>query len=101
MNVGTRIRQLRKQQKMTTTGLASLVNTTQQSISNYENNKSEPGLTMLESICEALGITLADFFAPERQKLGPELERLLETAQKLSPEQRSLVQQLIENMGKS
>ena len=100
MDIGLRLRQLRKSQSLTTAELASIVNTTQQTISNYENNKSEPNLAMIESICTALGISLADFFAEDKQELEPEMRRLVETARKLTPEQREHLQKLLETMGK-
>jgi HTH-type transcriptional regulator, repressor for puuD len=100
MNVGDRIRQLRKVRKMMTTELATLVNTSQQTISNYETNKSEPNIAMLESICGALDISFGDFFAPERRRLSPEMEHLLDSAHKLSRDQRVLLQQLMDNMEK-
>lgn len=63
MKIGSRIRDLRKAKKLTHSQLAQLTNTTQQTISNYENDKSEPNLDMLNSICNALGITLSEFFS--------------------------------------
>lgn len=62
MDIGSRIRELRKTKKLTAAELAAAVNTTQQTISNYELNKSEPNIEMLKSICDVLGESLTGFF---------------------------------------
>lgn len=62
MDVGTRIRELRKFRGLTTTTLGEMISASQQTISNYENNKSEPNIATIEAICNAMGINLPQFF---------------------------------------
>ena len=98
MNVGARIRELRKRRGLTTTELASLIGTTQQSVSNYENNKSEPSFATMEKIGKELGVTLSEFFETEPSPTPPELNRLMETAKKLHIEEMVHLQRLLEAM---
>ena len=53
-NIGTTIRTLRKQHSMTQDELAELLHVTRQTVSNYENGKSEPDLETLLRIAEIL-----------------------------------------------
>lgn len=99
MNIGARIKELRNKKNLTMKTLASRINTTQQTISNYERNISKPDIPTLENICSALDITLAEFFVddpPEVKHLEPNLKQLLETAKKLTPRQIELLQETAE-----
>lgn len=100
MNVGVRLRELRKAKGLSTQELAELTNISQPVISRLETNNRSADVAYIEIICNALDITLADFFAEDQQDLDPELQRLLETAKKLTPEQRELVQRLLETICK-
>ncbi|MDR3560453.1 MAG: helix-turn-helix transcriptional regulator [Negativicutes bacterium] len=100
MNVGERIRELRKAKGLSTRQLANVTNISQPVISRLETNSRIADIASIEIICKALGVTLGEFFVEDRQILDPELQQLLETAKKLSPEQRMLVQKLLETMGK-
>lgn len=89
MDVGERIRRLRKKHNMTTNKLAELCNTSQPVISKLENGHRIPDVPTLKKICEVFDITLADFFAPENisKPVENNLEELLNSAKELSPEQ--------------
>lgn len=89
MDVGERIRELRKKHNMTTNELAELCNTSQPVISKLENGHRIPDVPTLKKICEVFNITLADFFAPENisKPTGDNLEELLNSAKELNPEQ--------------
>lgn len=100
MDVGARIRELRKAKGLSTKELAEITSISQPVISRLETNNRSADVAYIEIICNALGITLANFFAEDQQELDPELRRLLETAKKLTPEQRDLVQRLLETIGK-
>ena len=54
--IGTNIRKMRLEKKMSQEDLAIRVFTTRQTISNYENGKSNPDVDMLKSIAEALDV---------------------------------------------
>lgn len=53
-NVGKQIRLLRKQKNMTQDELAELLYVSRQTVSNYENGKSNPDIDMLVKIAEVL-----------------------------------------------
>jgi len=68
-------------------------------ISDLEKNKSNPTINTIDRICSALGITLADFFAPAgagQDPLPPDLRRLLESARNLDPDELTTVQHLLD-----
>jgi transcriptional regulator with XRE-family HTH domain len=98
MDIGSRIREIRKLKKLRLIDLAKLAGISRVYLSDIERNKKVPPLQTLDRICQALEITLGDFFAEERPELAPDLRRLLETAKKLSPEQREHLQKLFDTM---
>ncbi|SHK45656.1 helix-turn-helix domain-containing protein [Tepidibacter formicigenes] len=89
MDVGTRIKQLRKRLNITTKELAELCNTSQPVISKLENGNRIADIPTLEKICNAFNITLADFFNDGTSSipLTEDLKELVESAKDLSPEQ--------------
>lgn len=66
MNIGLRIKELRKSKNITGNYLAEITGISQSIISRYERNIIEPPISSLEIICNALNITLSDFFASEK-----------------------------------
>jgi transcriptional regulator with XRE-family HTH domain len=99
LDVGARLRELRTAKGLTTRQLAAMTNISQPVISRLETNTRAADIGSVDIICKALGITLGDFFADDREQLSPELHQLLETAKKLSPDQQASVQKLLETMG--
>jgi len=69
----------------------------QSTISSWYRKDLEPSLASLERICNGLGITLSQFFSSEEYTKGLSNEQinLLETWEKLSPEQRCAMLALI------
>lgn len=69
----------------------------QSTISSWYRKNLEPSLASLERICNGLGITLSQFFSSEEyfNGLSKEQINLLETWEKLSPEQRCALLALI------
>ena len=100
MDIGNRLKQLRKQKGYTTIELASKVNVTRIYITKLEHNENYPSFPLLEKICEVLGITLADFFNVNNQELSPELSNLLSNAKNLSPEQITKLNDFIGSINK-
>ncbi len=99
-DVGGRIRKLRKERGISAKEIAISLGVSASFISGIERNTDKCSLENLERICQVLGVTLAGFFAEPPEELGPELMRLLETARKLTPEQREHLQKLLETMSK-
>jgi len=62
LQISTRIKQKRKDNKITLQQLAGIVGVTKGLISQIENNRTIPSLTVLLSIIKALNVDLNDFF---------------------------------------
>ncbi|MFT9848474.1 helix-turn-helix domain-containing protein [Aneurinibacillus sp. REN35] len=97
MQIGDKLRSLRKSKGLTTSELADMVSVSQSYISRFENNRAVPDVDMLARILEALGTNIASFFAND-DSLPPELDKLLKTAKKLTPSQIKAVQHLLDEM---
>lgn len=97
MQIGDKLRSLRKSRGLTTSELADKVSVSQSYISRFENNRAVPDVDMLARILEALGTSIASFFAND-DSLPPELDELLKTAKKLTPSQIKAVQHLLDEM---
>ncbi|MDU4750426.1 MAG: helix-turn-helix transcriptional regulator [Clostridium butyricum] len=60
MNIGNRIKDLRKKLNLTQLELADKCGLSKNAIWNYENNKRKPSIEVLTTICNQLGVTLSD-----------------------------------------
>jgi transcriptional regulator with XRE-family HTH domain len=63
--IGERIFHLRKEKKFNSVELAAKANINPASLSNIENGKRSTSVVMLNQICNAMGITLKQFFYDE------------------------------------
>lgn len=97
MDIGQRIRGLRKARKLTLGELAKETDLSQPFLSQMERDIKTPSIETLSRICTALGITLAEFFA---SNILPSLdiERLVEAARRLTPQQRELLSRFLEQL---
>jgi len=100
LDYGRRIKYFRDAAGISASDLAKQVCLDPTTIYKIEANDSKPSLGSLERICAALGISLSQFFADENHELQPELQRLLSTAKKLSPEQIEQLRKLLESLSK-
>lgn len=100
MDIGQRIRELRKSKGLTITALASQIEISREFMSSLENNRYIPTLPTLEKICEAFNITLSDFFneGTEPVTLTPEVKELLDSVKNLSPEQLELLSKFFKSI---
>ena len=60
--VGTRIRELRKSQKLSQQKLALMVNVERSYLAKIEGGKRNPSLECIEKISKGLGLSLEEFF---------------------------------------
>ncbi|NLI93002.1 MAG: helix-turn-helix transcriptional regulator [Peptococcaceae bacterium] len=67
MNYGQRIKFFREVSGISANALAKKVGLDPTTIYKIEANDSKPSLGSLKNICEALGISLAEFFAEQNQ----------------------------------
>lgn len=68
MDIGGKIRELRKANGLTLDDLASRSELTKGFLSQVERNLTSPSISTLEDILEALGVSLPEFFAQEPQE---------------------------------
>ena len=99
MDTAKRLKQLRTAKGFTTIQLAKACNLSQAVISKLENNNRVADVPTLAIICDALDITLSEFFNTPKD-LPPYLQELLDISQKLSPEQVKLLGELIKSFTK-
>ena len=98
--IGERIRQLRRDAKLTQDELAELCGANRVTIANYELGKYQPSIEALERLAEALGTTpdvitgraekaekIDDaWIIRERLRRDPDYQMLFRAAEKASPE---------------
>ena len=100
MDTKARIKQLMEQRQWTLYELARQSGLAQTTLANMWRRNNEPSIATLRLICDAFGITLAQFFA-EDDKYVPLTEEqceLLNHWRALNSNQRELIMQLMEEM---
>lgn len=102
MTVGSRIKELRKQHKLTLRELARRADISHTFLSDIENNRSQPSLNRLRDIAEALQVKISYLLGEKWDKVNevnnrhylpssdPELVKLVKTLEK-RPELRTLL----------
>lgn len=76
--IGKFICKCRKEKKMTQSELAEKLSVTEKSISNWENGRNMPDLSLFKPLCEELGISINDLISGEKIKKDEYQERLEE-----------------------
>ncbi len=85
MEIGKRITNLREHKGLTTNKLAITAGISQSYLRDIELGNKNPTVEMLSYICDALNISLCDFFTIESNEIEPSLKKSLK---KLSYEQQ-------------
>lgn len=68
IEIGKFIAECRKSKNMTQTQLAEMLNTTNKSVSKWENGSCLPDASLYEPLCDILGITINELFAGQKIK---------------------------------
>ena len=63
--IGAFIAQCRKEKSLTQIQLAELLDITNQAVSKWENGRAMPDVSLLQPLCDALGISLNELFSGE------------------------------------
>lgn len=95
MNIGKRIKNIRNAKNISTYKLAEMTGITQPVISKLENGNRKADLDIIKKICDALEITLVDFFNINDQAISPEYLELLKNAKDLTSEQLKILNDII------
>ncbi len=96
MDVLEKIDKLRKEKGWSVNYLAMEAGLTQSTVNNLYTRRTEPKIPTLRALCDALGITLSDFFKESNQE--NEDEELIRRIKSLSPENKKALLQLLKNV---
>lgn len=88
MNMGSKIRDLRKEKRLSQTELGKLIHVSQQTVTAWENNKAEPTSSAVVQLAEVFNVT-TDYLLgrPEKDddyQVDLDLERALDNAHSFS-----------------
>ncbi len=97
MEIGQRMRQLRKDKGMTLTELAEKIKISQPYLSQIERGDKQPPIDVIVNVCKIFDIPLSQFFVDEEDRLPTDILQLIETAKKLSPEERKYLNQFLQS----
>lgn len=97
IDIHARLHQLIQSRGWTTYRLALNCGLSHATIANIYRRNTVPSVTTLETICQAFGITLAQFFAEgELVEVTPELREVFVRWADLTPRQKSLTLELLQ-----
>lgn len=97
MNTHDRLRKLMKEREWTEYRLSKKCGLSESTSANIFRRNTVPSITTLETICDAFGITLSQFFAEgEMVELTPELKVLFENWVSLTPDQKEAALHMIQ-----
>jgi transcriptional regulator with XRE-family HTH domain len=102
MEVLEKIESLQKERGWSQYKLAQEAGLTQSTVSNMFARQTVPSIQTLNAICEAFGITLAQFFEEQEQAmlLSAKEKGLIEEYRKLDEAKQKAVSDLVENLSK-
>ena len=95
MELGKRIIDLRERKGLTTNKLATTAGISQSYLRDIELGNKNPTVEMLSYICEALDVSLCDFFTLETNDIEPSLKTSLK---KLSSEEQIKLAEFISTL---
>lgn len=78
IEIGKFIAECRKSKNMTQAQLAEALNTTNKSVSKWENGSCLPNASLYEPLCDILGITINELFAAQKIK-NEDDQRIVDT----------------------
>ena len=97
MNTHDRLRKLMKEREWTEYRLSKECGLSESTLANIFRRNTVPSITTLETICDAFGITLSQFFAEgEMVELTPELKVLFENWVSLTEDQKEAALHMIQ-----
>ena len=97
MNTHDRLRKLMKEREWTEYRLSKECGLSESTLANIFRRNTVPSITTLETICDAFGITLSQFFAEgEMVELTPELKVLFENWVSLTADQKEAALHMIQ-----
>lgn len=80
MQIGNRIKELRKEKGLTQEKLAECVGISFQAVSKWENNIALPDITLIPRLAQIFGVTTDDLFAYNRKEIEADIARYAQKA---------------------
>lgn len=101
MDVLQRLTQLQEQYGWSDYRIAKEAGLSANTVSNIYRRNNIPSMTTLEALCNAFGITLAQFFADNDMiEVTPEIKKLVEKWSALSEEQKAAIWMILKTYEK-
>ena len=97
MKIGDLIKQFRSEQDISVNRLADMSGISQSYLRDLELNKKIPTVKTLSMICDALNISLADFFNVYCNQVSS-VDSLTKEIRRLKPEQRQLLEAFLHSL---
>lgn len=94
-DIGGRIKELRVAKGLQQSELADMVGITRESLSRMERNKVSPSIETLERICDALEVSIRQFFNSPESELPPEVRNIAKSVLALNEEQRRTLERFL------
>lgn len=94
MNVGARIKELRIKSGYSQNALAEKAGVSQTHLRRIELEQADVTVGYLQLICDALGISISDFFFSEQE------DELSSVISRLTPKQKGLLIDFLKSLGK-
>ena len=109
MNIGEKIKELRKKYNIKSFELAEKIGVSKVFLSNIENNKRNPSSEVVKKMCEVFNISLSEFYegvendeAHKNKTIGEQLDEFLKTngidPSKLSAENQERIAEQFANL---
>ena len=84
MSIGNTIRKLRRERDMTQDALADALGITAKAVSQWENGKTQPDLTLIAPLCHLFDVTADELLGIDLARKNEQRDALLERAHTLS-----------------
>lgn len=104
--IGKFIAECRKEKKMTQQDLSEKLGVTDRAISNWENGKNMPDLSLFKPLCNLFGITINDLMSGEKvkekdyqEKLEENIVNTIDYTNKKMEQQRNLISFILISLG--
>ena len=98
MEILERINELRNKRGWSIYKLADEAGITQSTLANMFSRQTLPSLTTLKQLCDAFGITMAEFFETNSKNFSDEEQLIVSYYRKLSNSEKEVITKLLESI---
>lgn len=92
---GEKLKQARKNKGIRQIELAKLLNTTNTSVSNWENDFSRPDLDMIKKLCDTLNVSANYFLEIDDDELTPEEKNIIDLYRVMDDQGKEVLKYII------